>query len=206
MTCSNTLPYSNGSRVCGSRLVKEVVINKTKYFYPIKVYCFNSIINQLENLLKRTGLPQKCEMWRNRETLEESMYDVYDGEVWKTFKWSDESVYFNQERRYGLMMNIDWFQPFKRRSDYSVGVIYFVLMNLPRKERFKFENIIIAGIIPSMDKEPNLNTFLEPIVDELQVLWRGIKLSNSLTSIPLTFVAALLCGMRHSRNQKNMWF
>jgi hypothetical protein len=121
------------------------------------------------------------------------MYDIYDGDVCKNFKWSDGTIFFYQERRYGLMMNIDWFQQFKRRSDYSVGVIYFVLMNLPRKERFRFENIIIAGIIPSMDKEPKLNTFLQPIVDELNILWKGIKLSNSLTSVGLTCVVALLC-------------
>ena len=57
----------------------------------------------------------------------------------RIFKWSDGNPFFNVERHYGLMLNVDWFQPFKRRSDYSV-VIYFVIMNLPRSERFKFEN------------------------------------------------------------------
>ena len=59
------------------------------------------------------------------------------------------------------IINVDWFQPFKRRSDRSVGVNYLVLLNLPREERFKWENIIVAGIIPEMAKEPkSLNTFL----------------------------------------------
>ena len=42
------------------------------------------------------------------------------------------------------MMNFDWFQPQKRRSDFSVGVLYLVLMNLSREERFKLENVSLA--------------------------------------------------------------
>ena len=48
-----------------------------------------------------------------------------DGEVWKNFKWRDGSHLFSLKRLYGLMLSVDWFQSFKRRSDYSVGVIYF---------------------------------------------------------------------------------
>ena len=118
--------------------------------------------------------------------------DVYDGEVWKNFKWKD-GHFFNLERRYGLMLNVDWFQPFKQRSDYSVGVIYFVIMNLPRSQRFKFENVILGGIIPSLESEPKLHTFLDPCVDELNGLWRGVLMSTSLSSAPLRVITALLC-------------
>lgn len=77
------------------------------------------------------------------------------------------------------MMNIDWFQPFKNRNDYSVGVIYFVLLNLPRNIRFRSENVIIAGLIPAFKKEPHsINSFLNPIVEELQVLWKGVRLES----------------------------
>ena len=77
--------------------------------------------------------------------------NVYDGEVWEKFKWKDGSHFFELECQYGLMLNVDWFQPFKRRSDYSVAVIYFVVINLPRCQRFKFENVILGGIIPSLE-------------------------------------------------------
>ena len=45
------------------------------------------------------------------------------------------------------MLNIDWFNPYEE-TPYSAGVIYFVVQNLPRAERFKFENILLVGIIP----------------------------------------------------------
>ena len=64
---------------------------------------------------------------------------------------------------------------------------------LPKEERFKWENIILEGIVPEMAKEPkSLNTFLEPIVDELKVLWKGVKLSTSQSSIPLKYRGALI--------------
>ena len=56
---------------------------------------------------------------------------------------------------------MDWFQPFKRRNDRPVGVIYLVLLNLPQEQRFKWENLIVAGVVPEMKKEPkSLNTFV----------------------------------------------
>jgi len=79
--------------------------------------------------------------------------------------------FLDTPRNLRFVINVDWFQPFKRRNDRSVGVIYLVLLNLPGEERFKWEYIIVAGIIPEMSKEPkSLNTFLEPIVDELKAL------------------------------------
>lgn len=99
----------------------------------------------------------------------------------------------NAPRGLAFAINVDWFQPFKGRNDRSVGVIYLVLLNLPREQRFKWENIIVAGIIPEMNKEPkSLNTFLAPIVDELKALWKGVKLMTSQCPRPLTYRGALL--------------
>lgn len=70
------------------------------------------------------------------------------------------------------MLNVDWFQPFKH-TNYSVGAIYLSVLNLPREERFKRENIMLIGIIPDMKKEPPTNTFLQPLVDELNDAWHN---------------------------------
>lgn len=64
------------------------------------------------------------------------------------------------------MMNIDWFQFFKNRNDYLVGVIYFVILNFFRYIRYRLENIIIVGLIFLFKKELKLKLFLEFIVVE----------------------------------------
>ena len=47
-----------------------------------------------------------------------------------------------------------------------------VLLNLSRHERYKFENIFVAGILPGPSElKLAANTFLEPLVRELQALW-----------------------------------
>ena len=50
---------------------------------------------------------------------------------------------------------MDFFQPFTHTT-YSVGVIYCVILNLPRELRYKFENMIVISIIPG-PHEPKLN-------------------------------------------------
>ena len=138
-------------------------------FYPHKLYCFKSVIDQVEGLLKRPGVPGMCEQWREREVADDIIADVYDGSIWKDFLNYKPKDYLDAPRNLAFAINIDWFQPFMRRNDRSVGVIYLVLLNLPREQRFKWENIIVAGIITEMTKEPkSLNTFLAPIVDEFK--------------------------------------
>lgn len=92
------------------------------------------------------------------------------------------------------MLNVDWFQPFKH-TNYSVGAIYLSVLNLPREERFKRENIMLIGIIPDMKKEPPTNTFLQPLVDELNDAWHNgfhIKSRKSKNQTK-KFRLALLC-------------
>lgn len=67
-------------------------------------------------------------------------------------------------------------------------------MNLPRSIRFRSENVIIAGLIPAFKKEPHsINSFLNPIVSELEMLWKGVRLDSSLFDSSYVFRAALLC-------------
>lgn len=191
--CNNTF-FSRGRRkTCGTALVKKVILkDKKEKFYPILYYCCNSIIGELENMVKRKGVVAKCEEWRSlRET--DTLSDVYDGKIWKDFLTYKGKDFLKAPRNYGLMLNFDFFQPMKHRKDYSVGVLYLVNLNLPRNMRFKWENVIVVGIIPSMDSEPkHLNEFLEPSVKELQLLWKGVRLKSSFSSFPLTFRAAVL--------------
>ena len=92
------------------------------------------------------------------------MTDIFDGQLRKDFQEYNGSDFLNAPRNYGLMLNFDFFQPMKHRKDYSVGVLYLVLLNLPRAERFKWENVLVVGIIPAMGKKPkNLNSFLKPL-------------------------------------------
>ena len=181
---------------CGADLLKSVTSpSERRVLVPHKIYWYKSIKESLAQLVKREGFEKSCEKWRERNVPDNVYEDIYDGKIWKEF-----SYYFNSKdgkspgKRYGLMLNLDWFNPFKHAS-YSVGALYLVCLNLPRSERFKRKNVILVGIIPHMKTEPKTNTFLEPLADELVEGWQnGFKLSSAnFRPFKKNFFVALLC-------------
>ena len=77
--------------------------------------------------------------------------------------------------------------------NYSVGVIYAVIINLPRSIRYANENIIIIGIIPG-PKEPkkHINSYLGPFVSELLELMNGLWFT---TPTGQQFIKCMLIGI-----------
>ena len=100
--------------------------------------------------------------------------EIYDGFVWKEFFDSESS--FSSKYSFAFALNVDWFQPYTHTKS-SIGAIYLTVLNLPRYIRYKRENVILLGIIPG-PHEPkyDINSFLKPLVDELQQFWVGINL------------------------------
>ena len=55
--CSNKLYSREKSYICNSQLVKKVTLkNNVTKFYPLHYYCYNSIINTLEKMVKKLDL------------------------------------------------------------------------------------------------------------------------------------------------------
>lgn len=165
---------------CGELLLKHVTLSDgTTKLYPFKSYCYKPLQQSLQNLVRRPGFEDKCEIWRSRKQQPGFMTDVYDGKIWKEFMTTEKSSFLNHRNNYALMLNLDWFQPFEHVK-YSLGVIYAVILNLPRQERFKLKNVLLIGVIPDLNHEPSVNSFISPLVDELKLGWsKGFQLLSS---------------------------
>lgn len=113
-----------------------------------------------------------CNSWKDGQSEDTEMCDIVD-EVWQE-QMERLKVNGINSNVMALLINIDWFQPFKDIS-YSVGVIYAVILNLPRSIRYKDSNVIIVGVIPG-PKEPkhDVNSYLGLLVRELQDLYTGV--------------------------------
>ena len=189
--CPECYKRAHGKR---NPLLKQIVSQQgRKRFYPHLVYPVVSLISSLQGLISRPGFLDNCEHWRatfNRGNT--SLRDVYDGKVWENFMEVDSQAFLSEPNSLGLMLNFDFFQPFKHKT-YSIGVLYLVVMNLPRNIRFKRENLIIVGIIPG-PHEPSLtiNTFLTPLVSELISLWGGLPF-KTYSNATVRIRCALLC-------------
>ena len=135
------------------------------------------------------------ELWRLRKIPPNTFCDIFDWQIWKDFQYVNGVPFLAVPHNFGLMLNIDWFSPYKH-SPYSVGAIYIVLTNLPRSERFKKENVILVGLIPGPTEPPvHMNSYLSPLIDELQTLWTdGIVVTSPDFSDAVSVKAALICS------------
>ena len=56
--------------------------------------------------------------------------------IYKSFADNDVTSFFQDKRNIGEMFNVHWFNLVKR-TEYSIGVMYLMVLNIPRLERFK---------------------------------------------------------------------
>lgn len=190
-------PFSSQRKACSEILLKRIKVGKKIKLVPRKVYVYRSIIQSLKAMMGRKNFLEKCDLWRSRpkNNAQNFMADIYDGKLWQDMTTIDGRPFLALPNNLCLSLNVDWFRVYKH-SPYSAGPIYLVILNLPRHERYKEENIILAGIIPG-PKEPkeHINTFLSPLVQDLQRLYEGVTFKNpsSLLNITITIRATLGC-------------
>jgi hypothetical protein len=149
---------------------------------PKMLYPKPSIKQQLSIMYQRSGFEKMLDQSGTRNYDSNIYADIYDGKVWNSFPF-DGSKFFSPETatsNLGLLINLDWFQPFKY-TQHSTGAIYASICNLPRAERNKPENIIYLSFLPGpkeADKN-QINHYLSPIVDELKELWEGWRVPET---------------------------
>lgn len=183
---------------CNEPLMRLVKLsNGDEKLYPYKSYCYKPITETIKRFLRRKHFVQICNSWRQRNIPTDMYFDVYDGQVWKDFNTEKYSNFLASGHSFGLMLNLDWFQPFQHVK-YSIGVIYAVVLNLPRHLRFKLENVILIGRIPDMGKEPSTNTFVKPLVNELEEAWsKGFEAFSAYTNKSVIVKLAVnVCRLR----------
>lgn len=146
----------------------------------------------LQELILRPGFVEKCEAWRSRNIAVDTLADIYDGKVWKEFLNPNGLPFLSLPFNFALTLNLDWFQPF-RNTVYATGAIYLAVQNLPRKERYASDNVILVGVIPGpSEPKKTTNSYLAPLIDELKQLWDGV-LMKSISNSQVVVRAALIC-------------
>ena len=189
-------PHLNKRTPCGSLLLKSVKLSSgAKNLVPIKTYPYKPILSSFQHFLMCPGFVDLCQQWKSRVSVLGIKSDVYDGKIWESFQVVDGKPFLSckDSLGLGLMLNVDWFQPYKHLT-YSVGAVYLTIMNLPRAVRFKQNNVILVSILPG-PSEPrhDINSYLEPIVEELNDLWTGVKLNVGSSPSQIVVRGACLC-------------
>ena len=164
-------------QLCGTVLLKSVELSGgQKIFTPYLTYCYIYLKTSMQFLLSNSTFVKTCELWRHRTGIRNVLTNVYDANIWRDFMQYNNRPFLSSPYTYGLILNLDWFQPYEHLS-YSVGIIYLSVLNLPSHIRYKQANMIIVGVLPG-PREPKLtvNTYIEPLVNDLLQFWDGIPL------------------------------
>ena len=76
------------------------------------------------------------------------------------------------------MCNVDWVKPFKR-SEYKIGLMYLSILNLPHSQPMLKKWTLVVGVIPGpAEPKIHINTFLEPLMNDLMKLWTWITIGT----------------------------
>ena len=126
------------TKLCQAPLSQKItLLNNEVKIQPELIFPLASIRQQLETIYCRPGFESSLRHWVNRQQFDNILTDIYDGNVWKTFKESTEEnsdIFFRPDiadTHLGLIINMDWFQPYDG-TIYSTGVLYAAICNLPR--------------------------------------------------------------------------
>lgn len=189
-------PHQRQRKPCGTILLDSFKSrNGCVTLKPRKVFCYRSLKESLTHLLKQKRFLEMCQEWRHRDVLPELIGDIYDGNVWREFLGPDGKTFADSPYNLMVLLNVDWFQPFTHLT-YSVGAMYLSFQNLPRRERYRMENIVLLGIIPG-PKEPknDINSYLSHFVVELKEFWHGVEIPVSYLPSGHIVVRLALIGL-----------
>ena len=89
--------------------------------------------------------------------------------IYSLFKELCNEGYFLDKRDIALSASCDGFQLFKQKTD-DCWAVLFINNNLHPSLRVKKENLLITMIIPGPKSPKDFNSFLFPLVSELQEL------------------------------------
>ncbi|MBW0477231.1 hypothetical protein O181_016946 [Austropuccinia psidii MF-1] len=120
--------------------------------------------------------------------------DIWDGLVWRCFTGTrniNDSPFISIPDSLTFYIYVDWFNAHGKSTWLaSIGPIIFICLNLPPSERFKPENVYVAGIIPGLNELTSLqlNCLLMPLIKELKDLWKVYHFSPTSTGPSQSFI------------------
>lgn len=161
------------------RFKRDKTPRRTFHYLPLGPRLIRSFGNRnISWLLQSHG---KSSLLQN-----DQMHDIHDSPKWK-LAFGESGTFKGDPRGICLSLCLDGLNPWsKNKANYSMWPIVMGQLNLPRKIRYEFANLILVGIIPSQEqgKEPkHLDPYLEVLVDEIAFL-SGCKLYDEYKEAP----------------------
>jgi len=182
--CSNKPTPGLGE--CGQPLLRHDLNSPEDYLKPIKPFVYHSFHDFLASLLSRKDLEEAMNRAGDKlkdlveGPLPEFVSDIWEAEFLRSFRGPTPGTFIidrGSKGCYVFSLNIDFFNikgMHIRGVFTSCGLISMICLNLPPEICYKPEYMYVAGIIPgpNQPKETELNHYIRPLVDDMEVSWR----------------------------------
>lgn len=183
---------------CGEERYKPARNNRV-HRAPRCIFLYLPILPRLRNLYRDSTLAQKLRHRAERDLDPANIRDIFDGAHYNRLCGERVAVggdvlghhYFSQPTDIALGLSSDGFGPFKSRQKSCWPLLAFNY-NLPPTIRTRLENVICLGVVPGPSSPKEIDTFLEPFIDELEDLARGVPAYDAAAGHPITLHAYLL--------------
>ncbi|KAF8676920.1 Transposase family tnp2 [Rhizoctonia solani] len=168
---------------------------------PRRTFHYLPLIPRLINLFRSPPMAELLQYRSRRRPEPNTLSDIFDGRYY--LQLLQEFVYlggtrlghrfFSSNTDMALGLSTDGVGPFKTRKQQCWPLI-IINYNLPPSIRTRLENILCLGVIPGPRTPKELDTFLEPFIDELEELARGVPAFNAANRHPFVLRAYLIAA------------
>ena len=157
---------------CGACRYKEGGVQGSKV--PNKVLRHFPIIPRIQQMFRSKSIAELMTWHTTHRSTDGIMRVPADSLAWQHVEqtWPE----FKQEPRcLRLGLGTDGVNPFGFKSTtWSTWPVVVVNYNIPPWMAIKKGYVMLALLIPGKHKVKNIDIYLEPLIDELEILWRGI--------------------------------
>ena len=140
-----------------------------------KVLRYFPIIPRLQRMFRIEKTAKNLRWHSSNKSTDGKMRHPVDSEAWNAVdeRWPEFSLEPNNLR---LGLAADGINPYKNMSStYSCWPVMLVVYNLPPSLCMKDEFTFLSMLIPGPKQPGNdIDIYLQPLIDELQELWRGV--------------------------------
>lgn len=182
---------NNDCPVCGASRWKDTEGRKR---VPEKVLRYFPLIPRLKRMFVSKNTAEDTQWHKlKRQPIENTLSHPADGEAWKDFD-RKYPWFADDARNLRLGISTDGFNPFGNMSiSYSMWPVFVVPYNLPPWACMDQSNFMMSLLIPG-PKSPgkDFDVFLQPLIDDLLELWKGVRTYDAFSARMFNLHAAII--------------
>nr|XP_051197060.1 uncharacterized protein LOC127310421 [Lolium perenne] len=161
---------------------------------PEKVLRYFPLIPRLERMFLSKEQTKEVQWHKlKRQDVENDLSHPTDGDAWKDFD-NIHKDFAADARNIRLGLATDGFNPYGNMSNsYNMWPVFVVPYNLPPWACMDQSNFMLTLLIPGPSSPgKDFDVFMEPLMEELQELWKGVKSYDANSPDKFDLRAAIL--------------